>query len=368
VTQISVHPPIRWGDDWPWFATGIPTGAPTTVLILDNINERVAFMFQAPRTGTLRRVAWRQALGSAGTNTKRVSFQDIAADGFPDGTADQFRLDAAGNSPVGWQVSGLITDDGTDTGVLRSVTVGDWIALVFDYSAYTSGTWNPQAISNAKLGQVPYGASSNTSAVWSKVTSTLSPLAMLEYTTFGWLTLGPSVYPVDTNETTTFNVDSTADEIGNRFIPPATVTVVGLQLPIDGDGDYDVRLYDAASALLATSPTVDADYRHVVTPGHTNVYFTSEVVLQRATLYRVAVRPLTTTNIVIYGFNLPTSDYLNGLVGGSEHYSTSRADAGAWTDLNTRKFHMGLLLRGFDDGSGATGFAGAPFSRIRLGM
>ena len=64
-----------------------------------------------------------------------------SSDPVPDGTADQFR-DVDNTVITGadsWITSPLITDDGTDGGVKRTVAVGDRIHFVFRYQTFTAG-------------------------------------------------------------------------------------------------------------------------------------------------------------------------------------------------------------------------------------
>ena len=122
-----------------------PPAVSTTVsfstFLIDAAGERVAFVIRVPKTGTLDKAEFR--VGTVAINAAsqvRVSFQDIsAANGDPDGTQDQFR-DIAGSAFASntWMVPGLMTSDGTDTGVKRSVTQGDLLSVVIEYQTFTA--------------------------------------------------------------------------------------------------------------------------------------------------------------------------------------------------------------------------------------
>jgi hypothetical protein len=110
-------------------------------ILLDATAEKLAVITHAPQTGTLD--GFELLLGTVGqapASGLRFSFQDVSlTTGDPDGTADQFRTVTAGITSDTWLVSGLVTDDGSDTGVKRIVTQGDRLACVVEFASWDTG-------------------------------------------------------------------------------------------------------------------------------------------------------------------------------------------------------------------------------------
>ncbi|RJQ37448.1 MAG: hypothetical protein C4555_06340 [Dehalococcoidia bacterium] len=109
-------------------------------LLIDASGERVAITFDAPLTGTLDSFEFRLGtVTQAPVNGLRCSFQDINSAGNPDGIDDQFRVITTGLTSSTWVAPGLVTADGTDTGIKRSVTAGQRLAAVISFDNFVAG-------------------------------------------------------------------------------------------------------------------------------------------------------------------------------------------------------------------------------------
>ena len=77
-------------------------------------------------------------------------------------------------------------------------------------------------------------------------------------------------------------------------------------------------------------------------PGH--------IALSANTTYRIAVKPTTTTSVVLNSFDVNTANYLQAFPRGTAFRYTDRVDAGSWAAATTTRVPL-LWFRaiGFDD-------------------
>lgn len=322
--------------------------------LIDAAAEKVAVVFRAPKTGTLARVGFRTGTVTTG-DTLKISFQDVsAADGNPDGVADQFRtqvvLDADDNV---WFRTGLITSDGTDTGTKRSVTRGDVLAAVIEFNSFVAGNLNIAHSLTVVTDVLGGSYVTHFTAAWAK-NRTVSAVIAIEYDdgTFAYI---PNTFPADTKTSTNFNSGSTPDEVALRFSWPTPLRVNGFWFGAAIQGDFDVILYDTDGTTPLATFTGDKD---VSTPSTAAALFAapfaSSVSLLANTFYRLAFRPSTVTNCSRMDFTVPSTPgvaQLDQMSGGQNFHYSQRTDAGAWTNTTTKRPMMGLIVDGFDDGA-----------------
>jgi hypothetical protein len=65
-------------------------------------------------------------------------------------------------------------------------------------------------------------------------------------------------------------------------------------------------------------------------------------------VYRLALKPTSATSIKLPTLVLPSSTYQQCLPGGSDFVSSTRTDAGAWSDDAASRPLMGLILDGVE--------------------
>ena len=332
-------------------------------LRLDANGEKSAFVFQAPKTGTLDKAEFR--LGTAtfgGSSVLRVSFQNInMSDGNPDGTQDQYR-DMTSLTANAWNTPGLMTDDGTDTGAKRSVTRGDLLAVVWEYATFTAGD-DVQVALSVRSAEPDHdlGYVTQFTASWSKIASRYAHVA-LKYSD-GTYATPVGAFPASDINTTTYNSGSTPDERGLRFQLPFPASLAGFAAQIDLDGAADVVLYDAAgSAIAGGSVSMDPDVRGSTALTRKSRIFASSIELEADTTYYLLVKPTSVTDIILADFDVASAGIMSGFRPGTEWYYAHRTDGGSITTTTTKRPYMQLMLDGFDDGAGGGGlpvFGGA---------
>jgi len=130
-------------------------------------------------------------------------------------------------------------------------------------------------------------------------------------------------------------------------------------------GAAGARLYDASDNILA-SATLNAGHRSTTSSALAHFYWDSPVDLSKDTYYRIAIRATTTTDIGILRNYTDSSSLFNCLPLGTDMIQTSRTGSGSWTNTNTNRMVMGLLVNAFDDASGGGGGSASGISRARV--
>lgn len=337
-------------------------------IVIDASGEKVAFIFMVPETGTIDTVEFR--VGTVTVNvlsSVRISLQDLnLATGDPDGTQDQFR-DIAGTAFASntWMVPGLITSDGTDTGVKRSVTRGDYLAVVIEYQTFTAldsiqvSSWTPVSTGISGIPHLRLFTSS-----WAGQNNDL--VMGLKYSDGVYRSVAPHVAPWDGISSVTFTSGSTPDERGLKFSLPVPCVVRGaaLQLALSTDVDIAVKLYDTNGSTVLASTTMDGNVRQATAQ---RTYFVPlpETALAAGSVYRLTVVPQSALNMALYHMTVNSVALLDTIEGGQSWHYTQRTDGGAWTDTTTQRPLMGLWIDSFDDGAGGGG-GGGPLIGGRL--
>lgn len=352
-----------WIPNYEYFTgTGLPTIH--TTLTIDANGELAAFVFRAPKTGTLAKVRIRFGTVSIGANTDLlVSFQDVAvANGDPDGTADQYRVIPTAAIVTDTTVlSGLITSNGADGGTKRSVTKGDLVACVIGYNTFNASDSVIIGAIRYAAGGSPtlYGFPDLYTASWSKQSQICNTVSV-EYDD-GTYAYAPGLWPaVSATGTVAYGNTATPDAIGLKFRFPGPVKIGGCWIGMDADGDFLVRLY--TSSGVTTVATVDKDTRCAVGSMTGFLLFTAEQTLAANTDYVLAIEPSSATNDTLAYIDVAAAAELDQLGGGQNfHYATAKdpATTADFTATTTRRPMIGLLVTALDDGV-QTGGGGLP--------
>lgn len=331
-SMIDISSPIYWGRA-PWSAATSAAPAPSTMTI-DAAGEIAAFVFIAPKTGTLSKVRFRLS-GVTTAQDLKVSFQDLSS-GNPDGTPDQYRVVPSASVAVGFVETGILSDDGTDGGTKRSVTIGDALAVVVEFNSAVGNVQVSTQSSNA-ASIFGHAYSDLFTASWAKNTSQ-APLFALEYS-------DGSVEPIagvlpGTYSNVVFNSGSSPDEYGNVFTLPFSARVSGIWAWVDYDNAADLVLYSGTSAL-ATIAVPASTNRPGTAMGFVALQFPTPQTLA-AGVYRAVLKP-GASNV---GINLATLAAAADLAAHfrSDFYGTSRTDAGAWSDDTTTVYQIGPII------------------------
>lgn len=324
-------------------------------LVMDAANEENVFIFRATRTGNIRKAHFLlHTVSSAPSSNHSVRIETVdASTGLSTGTL--VATDTSGSQlldTVGWKTITLTAD--------AAVTLGTAYALVVKAPSSNFG--------NVGLGSFPdqNGDFPYCTVAGAKSASTVSGLFAIEYDD-GTLEAIPGVWPISAINSRTYNNTGT-NHRALRFKWPAPTRLIGCVLWIDADGDFDVVFYDSDGASATTLLSVDKDLRAGATPMVQFLRFTTTKSITKDTFYRIAIVPTSSTNVVIYDFDVASAAVLNAVPGGANfHLSTADgtpANDAAWTQTLTNRPFIAPIFDQVDDGvSVSPVIAGTPMRR-----
>lgn len=342
---------------WPPVTTFGATPPTFTGTTLNAVNDKVGFIIQIPKDGTLDLFEWLTGtVSNQPDNGMRLSFQDVnPATGLPDGVIDQFRIMPQPLTANAWQIPGLITSDGTDTGTKRTVTRNQQIACVIDFASFVAS--DSLVVQRMSLGTAlitnnisPYIADGS-SGTYVKSTSGL-PCMALKYSDGTYAIFNDAIPMLST---ATGGAFVSPNEKALRFILPFSCRIAGFWAMVDHDNPVDFILYDSGTTVLLTlTPSTEIKISSGIEVAYYR--FSSSLSLVKDTVYRLSMKPTTASGVSIQHWVANSNGLFAATPVGIEWYQSTRA-GGAWTDVpNTRPF-MGLVLDGIDSGSSGGAFA-----------
>lgn len=322
----------------------------------DTSTDVLSVIFQIPATGTLSNIHYRIVSVSSPSMTHRIELRTV------DGTTG--KPNAAGtlygsSSSVTVSAATYAANTNYTATVNATATAGDVVALVFDLSAFTSGSFNQLMRFGGQLdggvGQFPYQMT-NTAAA--------DVLAVLQINAFALEYGADTYYPLNFTalvgtvaQVTVSN--SGVTRRGNRLRSAVPRRACGIWIEGDLDGDCFLRLRKQSDDSVLATVTVDASDRASGTAGKFEYLFDGGTTfnLVAGTDYYVLVEGNSATTDGIYLLsNVPENAQLDGLSGGKNTYGTSY-NAG-YTDVNTSRYSIGIIYDGLDDGAGGSGGGG----------
>ena len=330
--------------------------AHTTAATLDASGEKLAYIFQAPKTGSIRKGAFRTGTVTTG-DTVDVRFETVdLTTGFPTGTLFgantnvSHTVNAADDNV--WLTTAALTAD-------ASVTRGDLLAMVV-VNGSTPGNMILSGVNvtgpRMQLANLPYNAT-NTSGSYAVLTNT-NPCFAVEYSDGSYEYI-PSVYPAETFNTISIATNTsgtTGDERGFKFQLPFSYQVCGAWawMNVPGNTNCDFILYDSDGTTALLTYTFDGNV-DLASVGISEILFSSSATLLANTNYRIVLKPSTTTTMTMYDMDVDAAAVMDACEGGQNWHLTYRTDAGAWTDTTTKRPFMGLRIDGIDVSSGGVG-------------
>lgn len=347
---------IKGGLFLPWlyrYATLAAGGAND----LTAAGHKMAWVFRAPKTGTLAGFGWYSSLNTVlnAASEIRHSFQNVnVANGEPDGVQDEYKdvLGAALGASA-WIDVHHLTDDGTPTGVLRVVTKGDLVAAVIEWNAFNGGDVLGFVLGNAGqynlANAFPYPLKDIGAGYVKQIGE--SAFALSYYVSDAeeeYEVVAPDFWPITTLSLYQYNSTDTPDEVGIKIVPPFPATVTGfwLRLTASAGAAWDVILYDKDDVVLST---VSLDRNIINTTGSMMFhYFNNEVTLNIGEVYRLTVKPTNANDVTLHGFNVPALPFLDGLSGGTAVTRAYRTNGGAWSEDVTRRPLLALAVSHFE--------------------
>lgn len=355
---ITTIPMITYPGSMPCQATPGSTNS-----VLNAVNDKMAFVFQCPKAGTLDKAVFEVAnVANQPDNGIRVSFQDVdPSTGHPDGVQDQYR-DITGVIATGWQVPGLMTSDGTDTGTKRTVTRGQLIAVVIEFVSFVAsdsiaigwygfgthiGFRSPPYISNAQTGTYAKDAQG-------------MPMVGLLYSDGTYAVTPNGPHPGIPTQISYNSGTALADEYALRFKVPFKCRMRGVYHVTDADNNPDLVLYDASSSVIDTMSFVSAIRSSGFGGHYTHLWPNGPHTLDANTVYRISLKP-GASNVVHWSWLVPSSGWLAAMPGGVEWYLSRRVNAGSWTDVQTQVPWASLILDGIEFTSAGGSGGSHPF-------
>lgn len=299
-------------------------------------NNISAVIMQAPVAGALSKVGFLVVSCSANA-TVNVRIETVGADSNPTGT-----LVAAGAN-VNHNITTAMSNAWQEVtiGTPPTLTQGQLIAVVISNTvsagAYVLGTVN------SGITQVHFPFSSLFTASWAR---SVTPQICGVYIAGAWRNV-PGIWPVKAIAATSYGSTSTPDERGMKITLPRAARAIGVwfqDIVANTSSAFNFKVYDSAGNTLVDKAW-DADYRTSLNAHGRHVFlFDSSLSLIAGESYRVTRLP-STTNTVGFGYvDVNDASIMNALDLGANCISTSRTDAGAWTDTDTTRLLMGWVL------------------------
>lgn len=340
----------------PWLPDPHPSAASqlqfATGATIDASTELCAFVFRVPKSGNIRTIGFRTGAVTVDASTRlNVNLETVSAtDGNPTGT--DYGGSAAGAASAAptansWNSIALGTD--------ATATAGDIVAAVIGYGTFVAA--DTVVISVVNSGNTlqqdfPY-VDAFVGGAWAKSAVQL-PLVSIGYSdgTYDYIA-GTAPYSNITNQSYASNTAGT-DEYALSFQVPWPCRLRGVAAEVDGEGDYEVIIYSGTSALETI--TVDKDIRGSVTRKLAYFRFPTGQTLTANTVYRLGIRPTTTTAIVLPIYTVNSAAIFDQMNGGQAFCLGTRLDQGAWAaDTTTQRPAIWLQFDQFDDGVSAGG-------------
>lgn len=335
IAQQIFHPPEM-------VSTTLSAGSQT----LDAAGEKLATVFQIPKSGTIASVTFRLNTVTTG-QTLRVGLYTVDANGDP--TTTPYSDGAHGTTAV---ADNNDNQERTLTfGTPYTATQGDLVALVLEFDS-TAGVLQIQA-ATANGREIPYGNNYLTGA-WVKTTTC---------NTF-WLTYGDSsnirptgiITPFSSSTSYTHNVDTgSIDETGIRFTAPMKLRIRGIAASVSfaAGATFDVVVYDDNTTPLYTWPWDSDQQQSPASTGIVMITFPVSLVLEAGQSIRISFRPTTTTNITT--LHLVHTTELSRQLTSPHQHRIVRVDQGAWTDQTNTEMWMWPLVDAIEKSLTMTG-------------
>lgn len=312
--------------------------------------QKFGWVFQAPKAGNIRKIHFLIGAVTAATDID-VRIETVSTtDGNPTGALwasnTNTTLPAASLAANTWTISPQLAADAT-------VAKGDMVAAVLVPTGTPNLVLSQYVTGVSGSTRLPYGASFNGTS-WSKSNS-LSVVA-IEYSD-GTFAEMPQTFPISAINTHVFSSSSNPDEYALRFMLPFTARIAGIWCMASTDGDFELVVYNGTTALSSTA--FDKDIRQGTGGGVHYFRLAQPVTATANTVYRVAIKPTTTTGLTLFSMDVNNAAIMAQLPGGQNFYHSTRVDGGGWTDAATRRLFMGLMIDGIDT-TVTSGGGGAP--------
>ena len=362
---------VNW-PGWPLPLVGFDgsnAGQPNfQVSTMDASGEGAGWVIEAPKTGNIKAVGFE--VGTVTNNPDnglRVALQNLTS-GLPSAET-HFRVVTPVTANT-WHETGIISDDGTDTGALRAVTRGDRLAITIDFESFVVGdSLQIRYASNLGFagqfsGGFPY-VIQDVGSGWAKTGSGEDMLVVaVQYDDDIWYPVSNAAPISVAGSVLSVTSSSDPNEFALKFQLSVPMRCAGLAYRVShatpNTGNTIGQLYDAAGNILATGGTLSSLLSGNTTTGNTFwVRFPTSVELAANTTYRLGVRSSSTGNVDFYFVSANSVALMNAMPNGTNFSYSQRAysaGAGVWTDVATSVPMITPLIDAIDP---VKGFGGA---------
>lgn len=283
----------------------------------------VGFIFQAPKTGIIKKVGFYLTTVVSSGNMEIGHFVPAS-----DGSL------VAADETVSVPISSIGFYTGTFS-VGKSVTVGDRVGIRFN-----SDSPNAPMIGILVRCQqgFPYCFYDSSGTVTKNLRA---PITIVEYDD-GTYAYTPQVFPMSGTATTSCtSTSATYRKAGNLIKLSNPMRCNGGWLMGDMDGDFTFDILDMDDNVLM-SIARDKDLRGSAGESENFLLFEGATIdLKADTWYRVVISATTTTAVKPRYIDVPSAAAMNQISGGTNVYATTK-NATTWTDTPTRRYMVGL--------------------------
>jgi hypothetical protein len=322
-------------------------------LSADSATDQVAFAIRLIEAGTIDKVHMRVST-MTGIQSMRVAFQDLDAEGKPDGTDTHFRVYTTTGSEDNTVITtGLMTTDGTDIGTKKTVAVGDKFAVVISLPSWTTGkvSWS-YVPGPSDTYQFSFGwFSSNSGSSWGLWE--VMPVMGIEFDDGSYPFLANTVLS-ETLASPSIDSGTTPDEYALKLTVPVPMRATGVFFKGSTASNTRVTLYDSIDTVLGGG-VLTPDIQQTTHIRTRQVFFATPVELVAGDVYRIAWNVADLTNRFYWTMDFPVAAQRKILPNGLNMQLSEREDAGAWTDTDTEMSLAGFLVDQLGDDAGGGG-------------
>lgn len=357
---VTLNQPAYWGI----VSGNVAAGCANSDLIMDASGEAVAYIFQAPKTGTIAAVIPRIDAVVGTPPDLLCTIETVGTTGLPTGTL--WATDTSASHTAVASTSPEIT-----LTAAASVTAGDLLCVRFEWAtAYSSGSvelrnYNMGGNSNRHSFPVVYH---DTGAGFASSSLQPHPMMCLKYGD-GSYVVPWGVWPPATISSLVIDSGTNPDEVGWYITAPAAMQVGGgyvwHQATAD-DAQFDVVTYSAAGTSPAVANTASIYHRaaQFLNPStSTGVYFGKATDLVKDSDYAVVFsNPDTTSDFRLFYLDVADANHL-GTAAGKLAWASRDGGTGAFTKTTTRIPAGAVMITAIDDGAGS---GGGSFPRVQI--
>jgi hypothetical protein len=314
--------------------------------------DQCAFVFEVPVTGTIIAIGFGFGTITTPANLS-VGLETLNVSGDPSGTA------YGGSAPK------------TDFDPTGLASTFQWATLATAATGATAGNRVAAVIKAAGVGSISLNIMSGvtqmptvpgmyrdfydeTGAAWTKTVSCL--VMALKYS--GDVIHYCGAAAIKARNAISYHVDTaTFDEYALKFklLFKARIKGASVVMNVQAGEDFIVKLFEGTTER-ATSGVIDGD--HSLSQGAHRVLFTTPYTIAANTFYYLSLIPNTVNPIGLETFDIQAAADMAGVDGGVNFIMGKRLNGGAWTDVDTSRPWIHLIIDQVDDGSAAGGSSG----------